>query len=355
MDFIAIFKDKGYENNRWLTRYIKFVETFNTPQLIESHRHHILPQSLFQKYTDFNKYPKNKAVLSYRAHLIAHYMLAKAIGGNMWYAYNMMNMYGEQLDSVLYEKAQIELSKIKSLTMKQWYSKNKHPKGMKNKKHSIETKQKIGEWSKNRKQSSKTKQKLSDTWQNKTENEKNEIIEKIRKTKLGTQHSEDTKRLISEKARKRYDDGFKIIKTEEQNKKLSNTLKKYYKNNNHHTKGKTYEEIMGKEKAEKLKKIKSKNKHSKETKEKISKAHKGKIVSKETRQKLSELIPITDGNKNRRISPKLLDEFLENGWKKGYTRKKEKLFKCTYCGKKMNKGMLSRWHNEKCKFKPNMV
>lgn len=351
MDFITIFKNKGYEHNRWLKRYLIFVDKFNTPYLVESHNHHILPQSIFTEYIDFNKYPKNKAVLSYRAHLIAHYMLAKAIGGNMWYAYNMMNMYNDKLDSILYEKGQIELSRIHSENMTKWYSENEHPKGMKGKKHSEKTKQKISEWGHNYVTSEKTKQKLSNTWHNKTEEEKNEIIEKIRKNKLGTHHSEETRRLISEKARKRYENGFKIIKTEEQNKQLSDTLKSYYEKNDHHTKGKTYEDIMGKEKAEKLKKIRSKHKHSNSAKEKISKAHKGKIVSKETRKKLSRLIPITDGKKNRRISPELLDEFLENGWKKGYTKKREKLYKCKYCGKEMNKGMLKIWHDENCKFK----
>ena len=166
-------------------------------------------------------------------------------------------------------------------------------------------------------------------------------------------HSDETKEIIANKARERYENGFKVNLTEDQKNKHKESIKKFYENNDHHTKGKSYEEIMGEEKAGKLKKLKSENNpmKNKESRDKISKANKGKKKSDETKYKMSKLIPITDGFNNKRIDPLLLKEFLDNGWWKGSTQKPEEKFKCKYCGKETTKGNIKRWHDENCKFK----
>ena len=84
-NFIEYFKEKGYEENRWLKRYIYFIEKFklNKYESFKTEKHHILPASIFPEFKDLNKYKWNKAILSYRAHIISHYILAKAIGGNI--------------------------------------------------------------------------------------------------------------------------------------------------------------------------------------------------------------------------------------------------------------------------------
>jgi len=93
------------QDYRWLKRYLRFIETFKKDSIYKTHKHHILPKANYSKFSDFIEHPWNLAVLDYRSHLIAHYMLAKALGGNMWFAYNNMNVYGEKLNSILYESA----------------------------------------------------------------------------------------------------------------------------------------------------------------------------------------------------------------------------------------------------------
>lgn len=100
---------------RWLKRYLKFIEAFKRDTIYKSHNHHILPKKLYPEYENFSDNTWNLAILGYREHLVAHYMLAKALGGNMWFAYNNMNAYGEKLNSILYESAMVEYQKVNSL------------------------------------------------------------------------------------------------------------------------------------------------------------------------------------------------------------------------------------------------
>jgi len=172
-------------------------------------------------------------------------------------------------------------------------------------------------------------------------------------TGIPVNHNDETKKTISNKAKHRYANGFRVVPSQEQLEKMSMSLKNYYKNTDHHTKGKTYEEIMGKEKAEELRKIRTENNpmKNKAYREKISLALKGTKKTEETKKQLSELIPITNGLNNKRIKPDLLTEYLDIGWWKGYTRKPEKTYKCEHCDTETNKGNLLRWHNSNCKFK----
>jgi len=93
------------KDKRWLKRYLRFIETFSLESEIikETHNHHILPSSLYPEYADLKINKWNKSILKTRTHLIAHYMLAKALGGNMWFAYNNMNCHNVKLSSRLYE------------------------------------------------------------------------------------------------------------------------------------------------------------------------------------------------------------------------------------------------------------
>lgn len=357
MNFTDIFINHGYVNNRWLQRYLKFVHLFNTTESANTHNHHILPKSLFKEFKSFTKYPENKSIITHRAHLIAHYLLARAIGGEMWYAYNNMNAFNVRMSSRLYAYGQEQLSLLQSIRQKKWLKTNDHPKGMLGKKHSIESKQKIGEYGKWKIHSDEIKHRLSENWKNKSESDKLEIINKISNSKIGQRHSDETKKILSDKANERYSNGFKIEKTVEQIEKSRKTLREFYKNHGHHTKGKSYEEIMGVEKAEALKKWKRENNpmHDKSSRDKISKSNTGKKRSEETKYKLSKLVPITNGTENKRLDPNLLSEYLDKGWWKGYTKKDEEKFSCKYCGVLTNRGNLNRWHDENCKSKQIVI
>jgi len=108
-----LFKD--IQDKRWLKRYCKFIEYFRKGKKENSQYHHILPQSLYPKFV---KCEWNIVALSFREHYIAHFLLAKALGGKMWYAWNMMNnLSPKKINSRLYEKARGEFSKVLSKRM----------------------------------------------------------------------------------------------------------------------------------------------------------------------------------------------------------------------------------------------
>jgi hypothetical protein len=116
-----ITKFNNVKDERWLKRYLNFISIFNlTKKFTNTHIHHILPSSLYHEYKNLKVHTWNKSILTHRAHLIAHYMLAKALGGNMWFAYNNMNCHNVKLSSRLYEIGSKKVKEIVSL-----YSKNK--------------------------------------------------------------------------------------------------------------------------------------------------------------------------------------------------------------------------------------
>jgi len=116
-----IEKFRDVKDYRWLKRYLRFIETFKKDSIYknQTHNHHILPSANYEEYSNLKENPWNLAILDYKAHYLAHYMLAKAVGGNMWYAWNMMNNSKENysLNSKLYEVAKREHSKIVSKHM----------------------------------------------------------------------------------------------------------------------------------------------------------------------------------------------------------------------------------------------
>lgn len=73
------------KSEHYLRRYVKYItlcETKNITLPIGTYteRHHILPKEIFEEYSSFSKHPWNMVVLTYRQHLIAHWMLWKIIG-----------------------------------------------------------------------------------------------------------------------------------------------------------------------------------------------------------------------------------------------------------------------------------
>jgi hypothetical protein len=81
--FSEILKTKPH-NEHHLNRYIRFINDCvaknKSVQLDYSEKHHICPKAkdMFPEFKSLKQYPWNCAVLSFRQHLIAHYMLLKA-------------------------------------------------------------------------------------------------------------------------------------------------------------------------------------------------------------------------------------------------------------------------------------
>lgn len=70
------------KNAHYAKRYVKYISacltinSVNEPGYTE--KHHILPKELYPEYKSFKKHPLNCAILTYRQHIIAHWILWKA-------------------------------------------------------------------------------------------------------------------------------------------------------------------------------------------------------------------------------------------------------------------------------------
>lgn len=99
----------------YLEKYYSFIERCKNrpvPTGASTEKHHIKPVSLFP---DDEHVPENLVVLLLREHYLAHWMLAKAYGGKMWYAFNQMKRIlpqGNQKKSALYAMSRIYISGI---------------------------------------------------------------------------------------------------------------------------------------------------------------------------------------------------------------------------------------------------
>jgi len=114
--FFKQFEKLNIKNIHYLKKYINICLKYKDVKLVNTHIHHILPSSLFPEFKNLSIHTFNSFILPVRVHLIAHYMLAKALGGNMWFAYNNMNAHNVKLSSRLYENGiaqmRLEMSKI---------------------------------------------------------------------------------------------------------------------------------------------------------------------------------------------------------------------------------------------------
>jgi hypothetical protein len=88
---------------------------------------------------------------------------------------------------------------------------------------------------------------------------------------------------------------------------------------------------------------------TKETKDKIAKYRKGKIHNQKTKDKIgcSNSLRIWKDESKQKIRDKRIGTILSEETKVKIGKK----IPCIYCGKEMNAGNLSRYHNNNCKFK----
>ena len=357
MNYKSEFDILEIKDGRWINRYLKFISVFKLAERSnKTHNHHILPVSLFPQYKKLKLFEWNSAILTIRAHHIAHYMLAKALGGKMWFAFNNMNAHNKKFNSRLYELALIELREQSKIRSKNWLSSNEHPRGMKGKKHSAETLKLISLSSSGRKRSEEAKEKLKISKANRTEEEIRKVNEKISLAKKGYKHTDEARKKMSMskkgKPSKNKGKTLEEIHGEERGKLLRESNHRPSKN-----KGKTYEEIYGIEKAKELKEkrsISARNR-SKESRKQLSNSLKGKKRTaehiKNMKESKKDTIIMNKDGKNKHIKINELEKYEKDGWKKGVIRKQEKKYKCEYCSVESIKSNITRWHNEKCKFR----
>jgi len=158
MDYIFIYKimrEKCKNNKRnihYLKRYIRFIKYCNEYNEKSNYsekyyeNHHILPKSeiFWPEYSSFKDFPWNKSVLTIRQHIIAHWMLARALEKSMWYALKLISTgIGFRPNKDFYVNSRIiEESKIKNIEYKtELFSGDGNP--MYGKKHTEESKLKM--------------------------------------------------------------------------------------------------------------------------------------------------------------------------------------------------------------------
>lgn len=215
MDIYQILKTKPH-NSHHLNRYFKFVTICNeknsntTNTYIE--KHHILPKAkdMFPEYSSLTKYPANCAKLTFRQHLLAHYMLMKAYNTQsqiLSFIRTSGQHHAKTLKGVntkLLEKAAIKLSILRKGVFTRGYMSN----GMPN--ISLQTKEKLSKNKKdfysnlqNRQAQSRAcmgKKKLSTEKMkiaaaNRSENHSKNLLESLRKTWDRKKQANDTKRV----------------------------------------------------------------------------------------------------------------------------------------------------------------
>jgi hypothetical protein len=101
------------KNQHHFNRYLRFIVSRparSKPRKHFSglHGHHIVPKAVGG--TDD---ADNIVYLTYREHYLAHWMLAKALGDKMWYAFNVMASNGN-INSTLYEQSRKYVSSLVS-------------------------------------------------------------------------------------------------------------------------------------------------------------------------------------------------------------------------------------------------
>ncbi len=99
INYQFILRENKSYNTHNIERYIKVIEYLKTQDFSDQYTeiHHILPRSIWPEYISEDW---NKIVISGRWHYILHWLLAKAIGNKMWFAFNQMRRIGK--NSILY-------------------------------------------------------------------------------------------------------------------------------------------------------------------------------------------------------------------------------------------------------------
>lgn len=243
MDFTELIFEKITQNEKNINlvkRYIKFIDKFSLDEKVKgkTHNHHILPKCIFPKYKNLNRYPLNKSILTYRAHYIAHYILGRIFGKEMWISFSRMSKCKTK-NSILYN---IGVCK---------HSENICGSGnpMYGRKHTEKTKEKMA------------KSQLGISYEEKFGKEKaNEMKSTLSKQKTGMKYSEEVNK---RKGRSGEENSMYGRKIEKENHPM------YGKNHSEETKAK-----MSKAKEGYVPWMKGKH-HTDETKKKLSEARKG--------------------------------------------------------------------------------
>ena len=161
------------KNKHHFNRYIKFISALQN-QVIDGYyeEHHIIPKAF-----DGSDRKENLIKLTARQHFVAHWILARALGGPASRAFFMMSNFGKygKVNSVVYDKARKEYAKLVSLQMKNnpinyeftVEHRAKLSSAKKGTTLSIETRQKISDRQIGRKLTKETKQKISQAKKNK--------------------------------------------------------------------------------------------------------------------------------------------------------------------------------------------
>ena len=209
--------------NKYYNYYYSLINKSRNRLLEEySEKHHIIPKSI-----GGNDSVENLVSLTAREHFIAHLLLTKiTFGENKSKMINavfcMINMNQTKVNSRSYEKLKIEYSKHmrennpvfleqtrKKIgnTLKEYYRNNKVP--FQGKKHTEESKKLISEKRKGMKFTKEHKLKLSLAHKGKkgfkhSDETKRILSEKSKNVNLGRKHTEETKKLLSEKAKLRW-------------------------------------------------------------------------------------------------------------------------------------------------------
>ena len=97
-------------NQHYLRRYFKFIAVFSGSGTV---KHHIFPRAEYPAVADLKQYSWNEALLSHRAHFVAHWLLWKAIGKSQTHAFWMMkHKNNEKLNSRVYAQLKEEQSEL---------------------------------------------------------------------------------------------------------------------------------------------------------------------------------------------------------------------------------------------------
>lgn len=168
-------------NPHYLKRYIKFIEHCQNKNDVlagYTENHHILPKAYFPQYKNFKTHHWNKATLTARQHFIAHWILARAFGNEMWHAFHIMTI-------------------CKTANQERYVIKNGriYEEIRKNRKMSETTKIKISKASQNRTFSDETRRRISDGNRGKLVSE--ETRRKL--SKLGVKNSAKKSEKMSKK------------------------------------------------------------------------------------------------------------------------------------------------------------
>lgn len=126
-------------NYHYLNRYLYFIHRYKTDSK-PYEKHHILPQAIFP---EFKCESDNIILLPLRVHYLAHYMLAKAIGGKMWFAFRLM-YNTTKYNSKLYEynKNNIRyISEVTSRNKMSYINENGESEAIRRSKLAVKTKQ----------------------------------------------------------------------------------------------------------------------------------------------------------------------------------------------------------------------